>query len=224
MSPRTSTATKRAARAPLSRRRVLTAGLGHVDAHGLDELTMAKLADELGVGVMSLYNHVRNKDDLVAGIGDLLWGEIADALPTARNDAAWLRGLGHAIKDTLQHHPHAAPAIVGTNVFPPPMLAAIADQFDRHGTAEPDPRLVNGIGTVTAFVLGWACTGAVGLAPIVAHETERQRIRRVTKTLPPETPDRLADAAIAVCAVDIDAMFTHGLDAIITGCGFRTKR
>lgn len=223
MSPRTSTATK-PARTRLNRRRVLTAALDHVDAHGLDGLTMAKLADDLGVGVMSLYNHVRNKDDLVTGIGDLLWGEIADALPTGRGDAAWLRGLGQAIKDTIQRHPGAAPAIVGTSVFPPPMLEAIADRFDRHGASEPDPRLVNGIGTVTAFVLGWACTGAVGLAPSLAHETERQRIRRVTKTLPADTPDRLADAAIAVCAVDLDAMFTRGLDAIIAGCGFRTKR
>ena len=46
---------------------------------------MRKLATELGVEPMSLYNHVASKDDLVAGMVDLVFGEIE--LPTC--DVDW---------------------------------------------------------------------------------------------------------------------------------------
>jgi AcrR family transcriptional regulator len=63
-------------RAPLTRERVLRAALKLVDERGLEELSMRKLAGELGVEAMSLYNHVKGKDDLLAGILDLVALEI----------------------------------------------------------------------------------------------------------------------------------------------------
>jgi AcrR family transcriptional regulator len=47
-----------------------------VDKGGLEALSMRKLAAELGVEAMSLYNHVRNKDDIVSGMLELIAGEI----------------------------------------------------------------------------------------------------------------------------------------------------
>ena len=46
------------------------------DERGLAELTMRKLATELGVEAMSLYNHVANTDDLLDGMIDLVFDEI----------------------------------------------------------------------------------------------------------------------------------------------------
>ena len=43
---------------------------------GLEALTMRKLGQELGSRPMALYRHVANKDDLVDGIVDLVFGEI----------------------------------------------------------------------------------------------------------------------------------------------------
>jgi AcrR family transcriptional regulator len=54
-------------RTPLSRERVLRAAIALADERGAQELTMRKLAKELGVEAMSLYNHVANKDDLLDG-------------------------------------------------------------------------------------------------------------------------------------------------------------
>ena len=70
------TRTKTQARRPLSRERVLRAALEFVDERGLEELSMRKLAQELGVEAMSLYNHVANKDEILAGIVDLVATEI----------------------------------------------------------------------------------------------------------------------------------------------------
>ena len=61
---------------PLSRERVLCAALRLADEGGIESLSMRKLAEELGVQAMSLYNHVTNKDDVLCGIVDIVVGEI----------------------------------------------------------------------------------------------------------------------------------------------------
>jgi AcrR family transcriptional regulator len=63
-------------RAPLSRERVLQTAVELADRHGLEWLSMRKLADELGVAAMSLYYHVPNKVDLVDGMIEIVFGEI----------------------------------------------------------------------------------------------------------------------------------------------------
>jgi AcrR family transcriptional regulator len=55
---------------------VLQAAVALADERGAQGLTMRKLAKELGVEAMSLYNHVGGKDDLLDGMIDLVFGEI----------------------------------------------------------------------------------------------------------------------------------------------------
>jgi AcrR family transcriptional regulator len=71
----------RVSRVPLSRERVLGAGLALADEHGIESLTMRKLGQHVGVEAMSLYNHVANKEDLIDGMIDLVFSEIE--LPAA---------------------------------------------------------------------------------------------------------------------------------------------
>ncbi len=49
----------------LSRERIVAAAVDLADADGLPGLSMARLADRLGCGTMSLYRHIANKDELV---------------------------------------------------------------------------------------------------------------------------------------------------------------
>lgn len=94
----------RAERTPLSRERVLRAGVALADAEGLESLSMRKLAHELGVDPMSLYNHVASKDDLLGGMADLVVGEL-DLTPS---DAGWkeaLRARVLAARETMLRHP-----------------------------------------------------------------------------------------------------------------------
>ena len=78
-------AARSAARAPLSRERVLRAAIELADAEGVDALTMRRLGQRLGVEAMSLYNHVANKEDVLAGMVDVLVGDI----PTVAPDPDW---------------------------------------------------------------------------------------------------------------------------------------
>ena len=59
------------ARGSLTRAEVFETALALVDAEGLGALSMRRLGKELGVEAMSLYHHVRDKDDLING-GNLL--------------------------------------------------------------------------------------------------------------------------------------------------------
>jgi AcrR family transcriptional regulator len=63
-------------REPLSRERVLATAVTLADRHGLEWLSMRKLADELSVAAMSLYYYFPNKVALVDGMIDIVFGEI----------------------------------------------------------------------------------------------------------------------------------------------------
>jgi AcrR family transcriptional regulator len=55
---------------------VLEAAVSVADRDGLGALTMRRLGSELGVEAMSLYKHIDDKDDILDGIVDLVFGEI----------------------------------------------------------------------------------------------------------------------------------------------------
>ena len=63
-------------RETLNRDRVLHAAVKLADAGGLETLSMRKLGEAVGVEAMSLYNHVADKDDLLDGMVDIVFGEI----------------------------------------------------------------------------------------------------------------------------------------------------
>ena len=74
---RASTTTrKRVPRNTLSRERVIEGALALIDAEGLDAVTMPGLAKSLGVGTMSLYRHVADKDDLVNAVAERVLGGV----------------------------------------------------------------------------------------------------------------------------------------------------
>jgi AcrR family transcriptional regulator len=90
-------------REQLSRERVLDAAVALADRDGFEGLTMRKLADELGVGAMSLYYYVPNKDQLLDGMIDIVFGEIH--VPSTADD--WkdeLRRRAVSTREVLNRH------------------------------------------------------------------------------------------------------------------------
>ncbi len=111
-------------RAPLSRDRILRAAIKLADRHGLDALSMRKLATTLKVEAMSLYNHVANKDELLDGMVDIVIGEIA--CPTNGGDwKAALRARAASALSVMMAHPWAPMLIVSRIVVGPNMLRYI---------------------------------------------------------------------------------------------------
>jgi AcrR family transcriptional regulator len=92
-----------APRTPLSKERVLHAALVLADAGGIEALSMRRLAKELGVEAMSLYNHVANKDEILGGIMDVVVSEID--LPSDPADwKAAMRRSAISARDVFLRH------------------------------------------------------------------------------------------------------------------------
>jgi AcrR family transcriptional regulator len=90
-------------RVPLNRERVLRAAVAIADERGIESLTMRALGEELGVEAMSLYYYVANKDQLLDGMVDLVYGEIE--LPS--DEADWktaIRDVAASAHDALSRH------------------------------------------------------------------------------------------------------------------------
>jgi AcrR family transcriptional regulator len=105
-------------RAPLNRERVLRTAIALADERGAEELTMRKLAKELGVEAMSLYNHVANKGDLLDGMVDIVFGEIDP--PAAGGDwKAELRKRAVSTREALNRHRWAIGEMEGRTTHGP---------------------------------------------------------------------------------------------------------
>jgi AcrR family transcriptional regulator len=99
----TSIAAKSRRRIPLTRERVLDAAMKLADGGGIEALSMRKLGQALGVEAMALYYHFANKERVLDGIVDLVFGEID--LPAA--GAEWkaaMRRRAISVRDALMRH------------------------------------------------------------------------------------------------------------------------
>jgi AcrR family transcriptional regulator len=99
----TTTLGRPARRAPLTTARVLAAALKLADAGGLEALSMRKLGQALGVEAMAVYYHFANKERVLDGIVDLVFGEID--LPAVGAD--WktaMRQRAVSVRDALLRH------------------------------------------------------------------------------------------------------------------------
>jgi AcrR family transcriptional regulator len=99
----TSIAAKSRRRIPLTRERVLDAAMKLADGGGIEALSMRKLGQALGVEAMALYYHFANKERVLDGIVDLVFGEID--LPGA--GAEWkaaMRRRAISVRDALMRH------------------------------------------------------------------------------------------------------------------------
>jgi AcrR family transcriptional regulator len=103
-----------APRLPLSKERVLRTAVDLADRGGTEAVSMRKLGQELGVDAMSLYHHVKDKDDILDGIVDVIVGEIELSPPGADWKTA-LRRQVIAARRVMLRHPWAPGVIESRN-------------------------------------------------------------------------------------------------------------
>ena len=219
-----------AARRPLTRERILQTGLQLIDQQGLEAFTMRKLAQELGVDPMSIYRHVENKDALLDGVAEVLWGEVE--LPGS--GAGWeelLRSMATSLRTLSHAHPHAYPLLLNCQILP---LAALhlwdvtLEQLQQDGFER--KRAADITCTVSSYAIGYAMVELSALRPVqyerVAEEemTDIGRLTQIMRRLPRETPAHLVEVASVIMDCDLDAQFTFGLDLMLTSLKARQRR
>ena len=90
-------------RTRLNRSLVLEAAVALADDDGLDGFSMRRLAQALGVVPMALYKHVANKDELLDGMVDIVFGEIES--PSIDDDwRSAMRRRAISAREALRRH------------------------------------------------------------------------------------------------------------------------
>jgi AcrR family transcriptional regulator len=133
---------------------IVEAAFQLADEEGLEQLSMRKLAERLGVQAMSLYYHIKDKDTLLAYLVERLVAEMT--LPQVASD--WKDTLRHRARSMhavlKRHRWGTIPLVSGFNVGPMFLrytdrtLQALTDAGFTHGQAD---RI---IGIVNAYVYG----------------------------------------------------------------------
>lgn len=109
-------------RPPLSRDAIVAQAIALADADGLAKLSMRKLAAQMGVEAMSLYNHLRGKADLMDAMTDAVVGEIDPPRPRGDWKVEMTRRARSA-RAVLLRHPWAAQLVVAQSRPGPRTLA-----------------------------------------------------------------------------------------------------
>ena len=172
----------------LQRDRILHTAVLLADAGGIGSLTMRKLGVELGVEAMSLYHHVANKEDLVDGMVDRVFGEIE--LPA--RDAGWrtaMRRRALSTREVLSRHRWAT-GLMQSRTSPGPNTLrhhdAVIGALRRAGF--PVALAAHAFSAIDAYVYGFAMQEAA---------------------LPFETADETADLAQAIMGRFASGEYPH---------------
>lgn len=140
-----------------TREQVLRAALRLADIEGAEALTMNRLAEDLGVGVMTLYGYVRNKQELLDGIAMLAFEEIGPDMPAGMPWDERVAGTIRQIRSVLHRHPLAIDAIRAEGYPSPPVDRVrerlVAALLDAGFSAE---NALHATGLLAGFVTGFS--------------------------------------------------------------------
>lgn len=182
---------------------------------------MRRLADQLRVDPMSIYNHVDGKDALLDGLADALW----DQVEAPRRDSNWkeaFRSLASSLRSLAHAHPHAYGLLFSRGVLPEPALRAFDASLaaleraglDRQAAAEM-------LRTLLSYAVGYGMLELPGAS--VSGSTELERLVSIARSVPRDAPAKLVEVARLMAECDMDFQFELGLDLIITGLEVRLQ-
>jgi AcrR family transcriptional regulator len=153
-----------AGRAPwgsISREDIVAAAAGIVAAGRYEEMSIRSLAASLGVAPMSLYRHIRDKDDLLGEVTDRL---LAGAWrPAAAEDdwQAWIIEAASRLRDFLVSQPAALHVYLRRPVVSPAAVErmnAMMSVLRRTGLSEEAAR--SAYGALHTYTIGFAALEA----------------------------------------------------------------
>src|ERR1039458_7282245 len=209
------------ARIPLSRERVLLAAVALADEGGLGTLSMRRLGEALGVEAMSLYNHVANKDELLDGMVDLVFGEID--LPSGQAD--WkteMRQRAKSARQALRRHPWAI-ALMSSRTSPGPATLrhhdAVIGSLRTAGLSV--PMAAHAFSALDSYIYGFALQEAT--LPLGDTEQETVEVaQEMMAQVPADEYPHLTEFTVEHIlkpGYDYGDEFAFGLELILDGLG-----
>lgn len=196
---------------PLSHGRIAAAAVALLDESGIDGLTMRRLADRLGAGVMSLYWHVSNKEQVF----DLALDSVLAYHPPASAGAQdWRTEITHMLDDwrtSMLRHPWSASLLprrsLGPNILD--RLERLGSALSRAGVADADLNVA--IWSIWNLVIGATVTRTSFDRSEDERHAAQQRLANPAASCPTLERSRL------LMDDDWDGTFRKGLDFLLDG-------
>lgn len=197
---------------PLSRERIVAAAVELLDAQGVDGLTMRRLADRLGSGVMSLYWYVDNKE----GVFDLALDSVLEyrGPPPIAGSGNWREDVVHMLEDwraSMLRHPWSASLlprqVLGPNVLG--RLELLSKALSGAGVADADLNVA--IWSLWNYVMGATITRASFDLSDDDRAAAQQHLEQLSGRHPTIERSRL------LLDDDWDGVFRKGLGFLLDG-------
>lgn len=149
----------------LTRERILHAALKLVDEHGIEALSMRRLAAEFDVDPMAIYHHLPGKEAILEGIAQLAFSELR-VEPSEDDD--WrqqVRAFARAYRDLVRTHPHLTLLLIanveagGASVLE--ASERLYEALEKSGL--PPELIVPAAGVIVDYVHGFALSEGLAL-------------------------------------------------------------
>ena len=197
---------------PLSLGRIVATAVELLDDRGVAGLTMRRLADRLGSGVMSLYWHVDNKADVC----DLALDAVLEyrGPPQTGESRDWRGDVVHMLEDwraSMLRHPWSASLLPGRALGPNILgrLELLGESLSRAGVGDAEMNVA--IWSLWNYVMGATITRTSFDLSDDDRAAGQQRLSRFSERYPTIERSRL------LLDDDWGGAFTKGLDFLLDG-------
>ncbi|MEV4266796.1 TetR/AcrR family transcriptional regulator C-terminal domain-containing protein [Kribbella sp. NPDC049584] len=201
--------------------KVVDSALAIADDEGPAAVSFRKLAAQHDVTPMALYRHFKDKDDLLAAIGDRI---LADVVLPAPNDERWdeqLHTLLTAFVTALRGHPRLADLTLPRILITEPGLALSERALEllvQGGFTVDDAAEVGRQAICSLISLVTTDPIAREVSDPEAREASLRRKRASLGALSPERYPLITSAAGAlICPESRDRYYEIGLDLVVAG-------
>ena len=212
----------------LSREAVIDHALEVADLDGLAAVSIRRIAQDFGVTPMALYWHVKNKDELLAAMGDRILSGID--IPTAAPDLGieQLRELLTVLVAALHRHPGctelALVRILQCDIGQQSAERAL-EVLRAAGFSVDESAGLARAALQTAIMLVSGRPGAETLVPRDERETVMASKRAALTSLPADRFPHLVECAAALTGCpDENAYYAAGIDLFMAGVSTLERR
>jgi AcrR family transcriptional regulator len=207
-----------APRLPLTRNRILRTAIALADEAGIESLSMRRLGQALGVEAMSLYHHVANKEDLLDGMVDVVFGEVE--LPSREGD--WrtaMRRRADSFRAVLARHRWAI-GLVDSRTAPGPATLRHHDAVlgCLRGAGFSVELAAHAFAALDSYLYGFALQERN--LPLEAGEQTAELAEAILAQLPAEEYPHLVELTVDHVlqpGYDFGNEFAFGLDLVLDG-------
>jgi AcrR family transcriptional regulator len=213
---------KATTRVRLTRDAVLDAALARIDTNGLASLSMRELAADLGVSAMSLYRHVRDKDELL----DLVADRVIETFTPRRVKGPWTKQaveMCRGIRAGVIAHPELANRAISRPITSSASNLSVNGAFVSLliDAGVPRASVARVYWVLSTYTMGFALfeverARAIGDRPRRSAAERRSSVEAMIQVLDIDVADPGALADVLNTEFD-DVQFQTGIEAVVRG-------